>query len=60
MDLPGTLEKPETPAVMQDMVLAEGIGLILQNMKQSSQLIALHPSMQKICKFLQCHRKGEK
>lgn len=60
MEFPVTHEKPETPAVMQDTILAEGIRLILQNMKQSSQLIVLHPTMQRECKFLQCHRKSEK
>lgn len=52
MDFCGTHERPGTAAVMQDMGLAEGIRLILQNVKQSSQLIYL-PLLVRICKFLQ-------
>lgn len=36
MDFHGTHERPGTAAVMQDMGLAEGIRLMLQNVKQFS------------------------
>lgn len=45
MDFHGAHEKAESPAGMQDMVFAGGIRLILQSMKQSSQLIVLRSTI---------------
>lgn len=58
MDFHGAHAKPESAAEMQDMGLAEGIRIILQNMKQSSQLIIVYSTTRENMQIF--HRKVEK